>query len=136
LPARRAARFVLDLAGDPVDKAEVTRHQHFADDVLKEVGRDEPWTTSIDLSAEDLADAKRAWIRCVVESVSDGEAVVRIGDQELTIPRAITGSNVCRIRELPLDLEALGANPTVTFAVAEGNHAGYRVDMASIVIER
>lgn len=136
LPARRASRFVLDLEGEPVDEAEVTRSQHFADDVLKEIRRDAAWTTTIDLDAGDLAGAKRAWLRCVVESVSDGEAVVRLGEQELTIPRAITGSNVCRIRQIPLALEALAANPSVTFAVADGNHAGYRVDMASIVIER
>ncbi len=136
IPGRRPIKISFPLTGSPVEAAEISRRQYFADDILQWIRRDQPWQTTITIPAEELAGARRAWLRCVVESLAEGEALVRIGDQELGIPRAMTGSNVCRIREVPIDLSALGPDNQLTFTVAPGNHAGYLVNMASIVIER
>ncbi len=136
IPHRRAVKLSFDLTGEPVDTAEVLRRQFFADDILQQVGRDVPWRTAVQIPAAARAGAKRAWLRCVLESVSDGEAVATVGGTDIVLPRTITGSNVNRIREVAIPLEELADEVPLTFAVAAGNHAGYQVDMASIVIER
>jgi hypothetical protein len=136
IPPRRPVKVSFPLDGTPVDSAEVTRRQFFADDILKPVSREGDWTTAVKVPSEARQGAKRAWLRCVVESVSEGEAKVKIGSFEVTVPSAITGSNVCRIREIAIPLETLADEVPITFSLAEGNHAGYLVNMASLVIER
>jgi hypothetical protein len=136
IPARRVVKFSFVLAGTPADRAAIERKQFFAPEVLQPVGRGKPWTTTVAIPAAELAGAKRAWLRLVVESIAEDEAVVSVGGTPLGIPRAVTGSNVSRIREIPLDPAVLTTEVKLVFGVADGNFDGYLVDMASVVIEK
>ena len=71
----------------------------------------------------------------MLEHAAEGEAVVNVGDQRLTLPKAVTRDNGNLIVELPVDKKLLSADNTLTFTVGEGNHAGYRMAMASIFLE-
>jgi hypothetical protein len=91
--------------------------------------------TTIRLGAREREAARRAWLRLVVEDVAEGEASVTAAGQDLPVPKALTADNICRIVEVPLVVGQLPGIVPVTFRVNPGNHAGYRVDMASIVLE-
>jgi hypothetical protein len=131
LPAKSAWKISLPLRGALADKPEVERTQFFAPAILQRA----PFTTTIKIDRETLRQSRRAWLRLVVEDISENEAAVTVADKELLLPKALTADNVCRIVELPLDPAALPGHVPVTFRILAGNHAGYRVDMASIVLE-
>lgn len=135
LPPRGAWKVALQLAGEPKQKAQVERKQYFADQILQESLRGKPLRMAVRVDADALRKASRAWLRLVVEDVAPGEATVSVGKTELALPPAMTADNLNRIVELPLDRAALGEANELTFRVNEGNFAGYRVDMASIVLE-
>ena len=136
IPARRAVKIVLPLDGKPIEASEVLRHQHFAADVLQDVKRGQNWSTKVTVASEAKASAKRAWLRLVVEQVADGEGLVAVAGKTLTIPKAMTGSNVCRIVEIPLEVADLSDEMPLEFSVVEGNHAGYKVVAASVMTEQ
>jgi hypothetical protein len=126
----------LPLSKHITEKTEVTRKQFFSPDILDVAKRDEPVQTSIALSPAWRKAAKRAWVKVVVENVAPGEASVKIGETTLDVPKAYTADNVNRIHWLPVPLEALSDKTPLEFLVNDGNHAGYRVDMVSIVLEK
>jgi hypothetical protein len=74
-------------------------------------------------------------LRIVVEDIAAGEAAVTVAGKEIRLPKALTADNVNRILDLPVNPRDLSANVPVTFRTLAGNHAGYRVDMTSIVLE-
>jgi len=135
LEGKLAWKISLPLDGQITRKDQVRRRQFFSKDILQKVRRARPFTTAVELDAKTLQRARRARLRLVVEGVARGEATVSVGGQTLALPAAYTQDNVTRIVELPLDVSALREQNTITFSVAPGNHAGYQVDMASIVLE-
>ena len=135
LGGRAAWKVALPLDKAIADKPEVRRTQFFSPDILQTVSRGKPFTTSVEIDAEALKGARRAWLRCVVESVAPGEGAIHIAGKAIPLPKAYTADNVTRIVELPLDPAALEPASQLRFILNPGNHAGYRVDMASIVLE-
>jgi hypothetical protein len=71
----------------------------------------------------------------VVEDIADGEASVAVGETRLALPKAVTAENANRTVMIPVDPEALEPDTELTFSVNDGNYAGYRVDVSSIVLE-
>jgi len=94
-----------------------------------------PLDKAITEQSEVLKGARRAWLRCVVERVAPSEGTVRVAGKAIPLPKAYTADNVTRIVEVPLDPAALGPASQLRFVLNPGKHAGYRVDMASIVLE-
>jgi hypothetical protein len=135
LPPHLPVKITLPLDGDPVATAELHRRQFFADDILKKIGHKTEWKTAINLDPAALKQAGRAWLRLVVEGVADGEAICRVGAQSLVIPRAKTQDNANRLLMIPIDINLLAPTTSIAFSTAAGNHDGYQVDMASIVLE-
>ncbi len=135
LAERSAWKVTLPLAGRVPTEAEVRRRQFFSPDLLVQVLRDQPFRTTVRPDPAVLAEAKRAWLRLVVEDVDAGEGSVRVCGRRLDLPKAMTADNVTRIVELAVDPAALLPETDLQFAVNPGNHLGYRVDMASIVLE-
>ncbi len=137
LADRAAARIVLDLADDfqPVEADQVRRHQYFSADILQHLPGDRSFTTTIKLPGEKLRAARRAWLRLVVENVAIGEGRVDVGGKTYSVPKAYTGDNQAHIVEIPVEPGQLSETTELTFRVAEGNFDGYRVDMASLVLE-
>jgi hypothetical protein len=136
LASRSAAKVALPLTGKTVESSQVRRRQFFSPDILQEVKRDKPFATAIKLNKRALTDARSGHLRLVVEHVSEGEGIVRIGNQSCAIPKALTIDNEPRIVVIPIDLKDLKGDTAIEFRVNEGNHSGYRVDMTSFVIER
>ena len=87
------------------------------------------------LDPQMLKAATRAWLRLVVEDIAPGEATVRVGRKEIVLPKAVTSENINRTLMLPIAPAELSADTPFAFRVNQGNHAGYRVDMTSIVLE-
>ncbi|MFP4216511.1 MAG: hypothetical protein ACLFVH_11325 [Phycisphaerae bacterium] len=126
----------LPLSKHITPKTEVARKQFFSPDILKTVQRDKPMRTAIAVDPAWRTSAKRAWLKLVVENVAPGEASVTIGGTTLEIPKAYTADNVNRIHWLPVPLKSLSDKTTLEFIVNDGNHSGYRVDTASLVLEK
>ena len=136
LPGKLAWKVSLPLDKPITDKDQVRRRQFFSPDLLKQVRRDQPLATGVSLDPDVLKAAKRAWLRLVIEDVARGEAVVSVnGEAAKPVPPAYTADNVTQIVRVPLDVASLAPANSVRFTVAPGNHAGYRVDMTSIVLE-
>ncbi|MCC5828603.1 MAG: hypothetical protein JJU36_04070 [Phycisphaeraceae bacterium] len=135
LDARMAWKITIPLKGDIVEHDQVSRTQHFSPDILQWIRRDQPLETTITLPADKLATATAARLRIVVEEVAEGEAVVKIGEQRLVLPRAMTADNGNRIMELPLDLAGLKPQTPVRFELGDPGRPGYHVCMSSIVLE-
>ncbi len=135
LPGRGAWKILLPLTGEPTAEPQVMRRQFFSPDLLQAIAREEPFVTAVAVEPEALAAANQACLRLLVEDLAPGEGTVTVGDQELILPQAFTRNNGNRIVELPLPVAAVAAKTPVTFALAPGNHAGYRVDMCSLVLE-
>ena len=138
LPERSAWKVVFPLAV-PKRKAiaarEVRRHQFFSPDILRHVARGKPFATKIALDPDTLKAARRAWLRLVVEDVAPGEATLRVGTRAIVLPKAYTSENINRILRLPIAPADLAPDTQLDFRVNPGNFAGYRIDMASIVLE-
>jgi len=135
IPSKAAWKTVLRLKGELTDAQQVKRHQFFSPDLLQKVTRDRPLRTKVALDREVLPTARRAWLRLVVENLSEGEGTVTAGKAEIPLPKALTVDNELTIVELPLDAKQLNAEASLSFRVNTGNHSGYRVDMTSIVLE-
>jgi len=138
LTERGVWKATYELSGriDPNAGAQVARDQHFSADILQTVQRDKPFKTTVALEPAKVKTADRAWLRLVTEDIERGEATVTVGEQSLAVPHAIVGDNNNRMTQIPLDVKQLTPETTVTFRVADGNFAGYRVDMTSIVLEQ
>ncbi|HUT33134.1 MAG TPA: hypothetical protein VNE39_06635 [Planctomycetota bacterium] len=135
LDSKLAWKLSLPLEGAIGEKDQVRRRQFFSKDIIQPVRRGKPFATTVALDPEALKRARRAWLRIVVESIARGEGSVAVGGQTIRLPAAYTQDNVTRILDLPLDVAAMKPDNDITFSVAPGNHAGYQVDMASIVLE-
>ncbi len=136
LEGRSAAKLTLPLTGELPKGPQAVREQFFSPDILEPVGRAEAFATTVELPDNTLREAKRAWLRIVVEDVAPAEGTVTVGERTLTLPTAWTADNGNRILELPVDPSVLSTETPVRFAVNDGNHAGYQVDAVSIVLER
>ncbi|MCC5828285.1 MAG: hypothetical protein JJU36_02445 [Phycisphaeraceae bacterium] len=134
LEERSAWKITLPLKGTVPPEPQVHHRQHFSPTILKPIQRGRPVDFQVELPSERNT-AARAWLRIVVEDVHEGEASVLVNGHEVPLPKALTADNVTRILELPVDLSWLRARNTLRFQVNPGNHAGYRVNMASIVLE-
>ncbi len=133
---RGAWKIELPLSGKVTKDRQVQRKQFFSPDILQTVQRDKPLKTAIQVDRAWLSGADKAWLKLVVEHVAPGEAMVKIGSAEIELPKAYTADNVTRILRIPVPLEALKSQTALEFSVRPGNHAGYRVDMVSLVVQR
>lgn len=135
LPGRRAWKVTFPLTGVAPGGADVRRRQAFAPDVLREVTPERTFETTIAIGGARTKAIGRAWLRMVVEDVAPGEGWVDVGGARIDLPASRTADNCNRIVELPLASVPPEGNLPVRFGVAEGPHAGYRVDMVSVVLE-
>ncbi len=135
LPERAAWKITIPLKGEITKTNQVQRSQCFSADILQAVPRGKTFSTVVPIDRKLLDQATRAWLRIVIEDVAPGEGTVTVGNRRIEMPKAYTADNVNRILELPVDLKALSTETPVVFSVDQGNHAGYRVDMTSIVLE-
>jgi hypothetical protein len=135
LPGRSAWKTTLPLTGKIVAKPEVERRQFFSETILQPVAPGQPLKLNVKLDAAAMKQAKRAWARLVVEDIDTGEATMKLGRKTTKLPKTLTPDNVCRIVELPLEPGDLAETMEFEFTVNPGNHAGYRVDMVSVVLE-
>jgi len=138
VPGRGVWKVTYTLGGriQPDAAAEVSRHQTFSADILQHAKRGQPLHTTIKLDPAKLASASRAWLRIVVEDVERGEGAVTLNGKAHPLPHAIMGDNNNRIVQIPVEPGDLKADNDVVFTVNGGNFAGYRVAMASLVVER
>ncbi len=134
LDAHQGWKLTIPLRGELPEAPDVTRKQYFSPDILQTVRRDKPFETSVKLPAEAIRTAARARLRLVVEDVGVGEGVVTVCGKQVELPAAFTPDNVPAIVEVPLEPGMLKPRSTLTFSTPEGNYAGYRVDMTSIVL--
>jgi hypothetical protein len=135
LPGRGVWKVSFPLSGALPAAAEVSRHQAFAPDILMQVLPGKPVKTGVTIARARSRAAGRAWLRMVLEDVAPGEGWVEVGGARLALPASRTADNGNRIVELPLGSVPPAGKLPVRFAVAEGAHAGYRVDMVSVVLE-
>ncbi|MFP4106122.1 MAG: hypothetical protein ACLFVU_08530 [Phycisphaerae bacterium] len=135
IQGRGAWKIELPLKGAVVESDEVVRKQFFSPDILQVVKRGTPLKKTVAIDPEWL-NADRAWLKLVVENVATGEGSVKIGKQTIPLPTAYTADNVNRIVWLEVPVGVLTEKTPVTFQVNQGNHAGYRVDMTSLVLEK
>jgi hypothetical protein len=135
LPGRGVWKAAFPLTGDPPSAPEILRYQAFAPDILTEVVPGRLFETAVTVEEARAKAAKRAWLRAVVEDVAPGEGWVEVGGVRISLPPSPTADNGNRILELPLPAVPPAGNLPIRFAVADGPHAGYRVDMASVVFE-
>ncbi len=135
LPPRGSWKATLPISGELPAEPEVQRKQVFSPTILQDVTRKKPVTFAIPVESNDIRQVQRAWLRLVVERVDPGEARVELAGRSGHLPKARTADNCNRILEVPVPLELLSPQMEVTFSVDEGNHDGYRVDMASVVLE-
>ncbi len=135
LPERGAWKIALPLTGKVPDEVHLAQQQFFAKEILQDVLPTKTLTASVQVDKDMLARAGKAWLRLVVENLSDGEGSVEVAGRRIALPKARTADNINRIVLLPVDPKVLDASNSLVFRVNEGNFDGYRVDMASIVVE-
>lgn len=143
LDPAHAVKYVLDLKGDVAGRAAVTHEQifcgHWAKNrqpIVNWVRPDSKVELPIDLPA-DATQAKRAWLRLVLERCSEGEGFVTLGGTKLALPKALTPMNAPYIRQMEIDPKLLAGVRSLVFSMPgpeAGN--GYVVGMASVVLER
>ena len=134
LDGKLAWKVSLLLEGEIVRQEQVQRHQFFSKDIIQRVRPGEPFATMVTVDAKALDRAKRARLRLVVEGLARSEGTVAVNGKAIALPEAYTQDNVTRIVELPVDLAALKPTNAIAFTLAP-DHAGYQVDMTSIVLE-
>jgi hypothetical protein len=132
LPARSAWKVAFPLQGRWPERAEILRSQFFAPDILQVVTNE--FTTTVTTANTARRYARRAWVRAVIEDVAEGEATVALGNRQYPLPKALTADNINGIVEIPVPLDSLAGKTTLQFRARPGD-GGYRLDMASIVIE-
>ena len=124
----------LPLEGTPLDRAEIQQRQFFANALLENVSHQQPVETSIAIDSDILDKASRAWLRVVVERVSEGEAQVEINGAILPLPRANTPVDAVWMRDIPLDPSLLKTDNILRFSAAQ-ERAGWLLACTSIYIE-
>ncbi|MFW6323348.1 MAG: hypothetical protein ACOC02_06970, partial [Guyparkeria sp.] len=143
---------VLSLPLDTIpalDGPGIDRTQYVARDILATVDPDTPLEWRVDIPPDALARARSATIRCVFERLAHDEGRLTLGtvepdergrdqavfhDQPITLPACATPVNVCWIRDITVAPDRLTPDTVLRFTAAAG-HAGYRVCMASVVLE-
>ncbi len=131
---QQAWKVTIPLEGTLPEKPEVVRTQAFSRDLLATVTREEPFRTRVQLDPAVLKAATGARLRVVVEDVGVGEGMATVCGQEMPLPVALSPDNVPVILDVPLDVTRLRPDCTIAFTTAD-SHAGYRVDMTSVVLE-
>jgi len=136
LPDRGAWKVTIPLAGEVPSQPQVQRRQFFSPTILQRVERGKPVVLDVALDEEQLKSARRAWLRLVVEDIAPGEAAVILGSgNSIDLPKAYTADNVNAIVETPVAMDKLSPRTRMEFRVHEGNFDGWRLNMASIVLE-
>lgn len=133
---RGVTRIVLPLTGSPINKAEIVQQQCFAKEILQTVSPTKALDLKVPVANELITGASRAWLRLVVEDLADNEGVVSVNGTDFVLPRSVTNDNSTRIVVVPISMAQVKTENALNFRVNSGNFRGYRVDMASIVVER
>ncbi|TVR12656.1 MAG: hypothetical protein EA401_08560, partial [Planctomycetota bacterium] len=124
----------LPLTGAGPDHAQIQQRQFFAQPLLQTITHETPVETTLELPQELLDSSQRAFVRLVVERVSEGEATMDINGQTITIPRANTPAEVSWIRDIPVDVALLQGINELRFS-GHADRAGWRLVKASVVLE-
>lgn len=138
-----AATIVLPLAGSLPEKPHLIRTQTFAGDpkdpqggILRDLAPGQTTALPIRLDAAELQQARRAWLRLVLENCREEDASVTIGTLTIPLPAAHTPPNAPYIREVAIDPAALtGVTELLFTARNTPTSNGFRLCMASIVLE-
>ena len=123
------------LAGEFHGKPSVTQRQFFSKELLAEVTPDKPSQQSIDIPADALSGASKAWLTFVAERLNHDAGLLTLNGKEYTLPAAPTPENTAWLRKVPLDLADVKPANALLFKASPGN-AGYLLPTASIVVEK
>lgn len=123
------------LTGEIAGAATVTQRQFFSKDLLVEVTPEKPSTQKIDIAADTLNGAGKAWITFAAERLSHEEGTLVLNGKEYVMPPAVTPENAAFVRRLPLNVADLKASNTLVFK-AKDKTEGYLLPTASIVVEK
>lgn len=134
IPGRGAWIATIELDGPPPAETQVSRQQFFSATLLNKIEPGTSLSHPVTIDADSLVAAESAVLRTVIENIDEGEAVLTYGDQTVVLPRTITADNGPQLIEIPLELSALSPDTDLVFSVGDGVHAGYRVDMASVIL--
>ncbi len=131
LGPRQAVRFILPLRGAPPQAPDIQRRQFFAaEGVLHDVAPGKPVTLHVPVEAAYAKGTGWARLKLVLEGVKPGEGSVTLNGTRLDL-----GGRNWTV-ELPLDASLVRAENTLVFT-ADGSEAdGYRVCVASLLLER
>jgi hypothetical protein len=113
--------------------------QFFADAVVVDVLPGEPLVTKISVPANAMNSAGAARLRFVAGDVQTGEARVRIGSTNVTLPATTAEASKHTIKEVSLPLEALGAAKSGVLpveVVCESGRDGFQLYMLSLILEQ
>ena len=123
----QAVKLVFPLAGGVPRGPQVERRQFFAKEgVLHKVEPGKQVALSVNVDADLLARAERAWLKLVLEGVSGGEAKAAVNGVAVAIP------DRSWVMELPLDASIVKPATRLVFTSAGD---GYQIDAAGLLIE-
>jgi hypothetical protein len=135
MESNSARRLAFKLQGEWPAEPQVDRRQFFCDGILNQVEPGKEVTLPIKLP-ENAANAKRAWLRVVLERCGDGEGYIKLGDKTIPMPAAYTPAMVPAIREIPVDPSVLSGMKSITFGAADASVGnGYLLCAASVFVE-
>ncbi len=126
LPQKTGAKWVFPLAGKPPSRPQVVRRQTFAKGILNEVQPRKPVTLKVAVDPDRIRAAESAWVKVVLEKVDGDEATVRVNGRAVRVP------DHDWLTEVRIDPVLLKADTTLVF---ETSGDGYRVDVASVVLD-
>lgn len=118
----------------PDTAATVKTNQVFGKPVLETVRFDAPIQMTLNLGQ--TSNIRRARIRFVAERLREGEGYVEINGTRVALPPVINPENNPLAREFEIETSLLKANTTLTFGVTSDTEAGYRLGIASLLLDR
>ncbi|MFW6061275.1 MAG: hypothetical protein ACOC93_00550 [Planctomycetota bacterium] len=128
LPSLQARKVVLDLSAKPSLEPAVTRKQFFASPgPLVDISAGQSKDFTVDVPADQLDGAQKAWLKLSLQNVEDGVVGVELNGQKVDVP----SRNFTTL--IPVDASRIQQSNTLTFS---GGENGYRVCVASLVVER
>lgn len=133
VPGHDYFNITLPLKGELATEPDVQRSQFISDIILQKVKSDIKTTLAIPSKA--LASARSAELKMVVERLAPGEGKVSINGHAMTLPPMVTPENTALILNMPLDPQLLKEKNELTFSVTAPERAGYKICMASIVVD-
>ncbi|MCC5830349.1 MAG: hypothetical protein JJU36_12970 [Phycisphaeraceae bacterium] len=135
LPIANSDRLATDPAQWSDQAAKMVRRQHFGRTLLKRVEPGENIVEKIQIDADLLEGARRAYLSLVVQRLGHGDGVVTLNGHKYLLPGAVTPENTAWIIRVPVEVEHLKTENEMVISVAGSQRAGFFLCMSSIWVE-